>query len=425
MKGDPFDLADQFKISRGEQPIVVAAPHHGNRPNRNSDLMTGPIARALAGRLGASLVIASNLRRWVDVNKDPAGIPLLFRNLAIHYQDLLFQRMPGLIIEMHGHVSGKYPVEISSGFDLQPSLPGDVVFIKKLDKLKRSLPGQLLQKLGREMQVGVFPIDQDVRMTAARTFTFQKVHRARARLGMELYSLHIELAASLRTSQQIKDESYLEALVEALGRAIQDAFMPVREPKRTLPIDLGSREELAGSNLSLKVVQTGNGVFDETRIFLHPGDFARLGILDGDRLNISSQAYSLLVPVASSSLVRSRQVALTTRLQNRLEVKVGDRITINANHRQVGQNEKTGMKYFLLEETRVSEGSKAWINPGCLNELSSHASNQFWLKTPGRTPHQVTLLADEFLPDQVIVLSPTLKDHLALTLGETVLIEEK
>ena len=124
-----FGPVDPFSIIQGSQPIVVAAPHHGTRPNVDADLVTGPIALALASRLNARVVIVNDLRRTVDVNKNPLGLQKNVRHYALRYQNEVFCDLPPLVIEVHGHVSGRYPIELCSGFDLDSDLPGDILFL--------------------------------------------------------------------------------------------------------------------------------------------------------------------------------------------------------------------------------------------------------------------------------------------------------
>jgi hypothetical protein len=125
-----FDFADHFQIVEGELPIVVGAPHHGTRPNVDADRGTGPIALALAQRLNARAVIVSDLRRTADVNKDPTRLAFTVRAHALRYQNEMFRATPPLVIEVHGHVSGQYAIELTTGFDLDPTAPSDMRFCK-------------------------------------------------------------------------------------------------------------------------------------------------------------------------------------------------------------------------------------------------------------------------------------------------------
>ncbi len=101
-----FSSPDPFQIIDGHAPVVVGAPHHGTHPGMDADLATGPIALALAAKLNARTVVVSNLRRTVDVNKNPLRLGKAVRHYAIRYQNELFQAQPRLVIELHGHTSG-------------------------------------------------------------------------------------------------------------------------------------------------------------------------------------------------------------------------------------------------------------------------------------------------------------------------------
>ena len=96
-----FDLADHFQIVEGTAPVAVGAPHHGTRPNVDADLGTGTIALELAQRLKARAVVVHDLRRKVDVNKNPARLAPNVRAHALRYQNEMFHAEPRLVIEVH------------------------------------------------------------------------------------------------------------------------------------------------------------------------------------------------------------------------------------------------------------------------------------------------------------------------------------
>ena len=247
-----FTLSDHFQIIPGSQPIALGAPHHGARPNVAADRGAGPIALALAQRLGARAVVVSDLRRTVDVNKNPLQLSRLVRSHALRYQNEMFRQRPSLIIEIHGHVSGQYDVEITTGFDLDPRSAADAPYLERLSRLKQQLPAALAGRLGQRPSVGVYPLDRDVEKTATNTFTFQKIRRARRLAGLKWYGLHIELNAAMRVGPQAEKPAAINALADVFAAAILDAFAPLPNEGDRLP--QSTVRQTAVSPRTLKIV---------------------------------------------------------------------------------------------------------------------------------------------------------------------------
>jgi hypothetical protein len=214
-------LSDPFQIVPGSAPVAVGAPHHGARPSVDADWGTGPIALALAARLGGSSVVVSDLRRIVDVNKDPFSLDKGVRQHAVRYQNALFAGRPRLVVEIHGHSSGRYDIEVSTGFELDASIPAEASYLEKLTLLRRTLPEALENRLGRRPSVGVWPLDRDVEKTATNTFTFQKVRRVRHLAGLDWYGLHVELNAALRVGRGSKMGRVSELSPPGRGSAVR------------------------------------------------------------------------------------------------------------------------------------------------------------------------------------------------------------
>ncbi len=420
-------LFDPFFIGQGSQCIAVGAPHHGTRPNVDADMVTGPIAQALAKQLNARLVIVSDLRRAVDVNKNPLGIQRGTRHYALRYQNEIFRALPRLVIEIHGHVSGQYPVELASGFDLDPVFPGDTLFLERLRRIKQSLPALLAGKIGQSCNVGVYPLDRDVKKTATNTYTFQKIRRARNRVGMEWYGLHIELAADLRTGKRAQAPGYVEALAEAFAGAIQIAFDPLPGPEASIPThaDVAGEEPISGT--ALRVVKAPEDSAGKNIALLHPKEIGTLGFLDGDLIPLYNHGEKLRVPVSSSSIVSPHQIAIPARLRRQLDLNPGDSVTViqpaSANGAVMAKNYQS----FVIRETRPEKSLQVWMHPAVLQRMHAEPKSNHRSRGPfpSSEPTFVQLIPDESLTERVVVASDALMQKLTLTIGDVLMVEAK
>ncbi|BCV21407.1 hypothetical protein [Moorella sp. Hama-1] len=211
-----------LQIKRRPGPIVVAAPHDGDDTDGLSDGNSGLIAARLAEHLGASLVLARNLRRLVDINKDPES--LADPRLAAwcrRYQQHIFRSLPLLVLEIHGHISGNFDLEISTGYRCI-----DASYRQRLELYRRDLQQSIARLWRPEGQLrdikkpslGVFPLDQQVKLKATRTYTFHLV-RALRLLGFPCYGLHVEIHRYLRLPQPTGPDIH-SALVEILSTGL-------------------------------------------------------------------------------------------------------------------------------------------------------------------------------------------------------------
>ena len=113
-----YKLADRddshlIKVKEANSDIVIGAPHHAPKgvtslPCKNhpdSDENAGYLARYLADKLDASLIIAVNAKE--DYNKNPDS----------EYIDFIREINPKIFIEIHGHGGrkAKKDIEISAG----------------------------------------------------------------------------------------------------------------------------------------------------------------------------------------------------------------------------------------------------------------------------------------------------------------------
>lgn len=216
-------------IKKRRSPIVIAAPHDGDDASGRCDGNSGLIASRLADRLGASLILARNLRRLVDINKDPeAGGDPRLAQWCRRYQVRVFQSYPLLIMEIHGHISGNFDLEVSTGY-----AGIDVLYRQRLVRYRQAMltaldklwqPGSSLVVI-KKPTLGVFPLDTEVRLRATQTYTFQLV-RALRLLGQPCHGLHVEIHRYLRLPWPEGPDVH-GALVAILAAGV-NCFLPGR-----------------------------------------------------------------------------------------------------------------------------------------------------------------------------------------------------
>lgn len=403
-----FQRTEHFQIVSGQAPIVVGAPHHGTRPNVDADMGTGPIALALAEKLQARAVIVSDLRRTVDVNKNPAGLPKAVQHHAFRYQNEIFQGFPRLVIEIHGHVSGQYPVEVATGFLLEENAPGDVPFLERLRCLKGNLLTALSGHLGQSYPVGVFPLDRDVKKTATNTFTFQKIRRARNLAGLECYGLHIELSAEMRTSPQARSDAYINALTDALAGAIRAAFEPLPAAGASIPLRTHPDDADALTGVVFEVTESPEKYKLQSVAVLHPDELGALGALDGDALMLSNAGESVRVEVLSSALVKRGQIAVPARLRSQINVILRQKSTLSlpAGHK-APQETVPGL---VIARVRPERSPVVWVADAAAQRVRIQGQS-------------ATVRVENSLGPRMVEISTGLMDKLSLTLGEVVRLE--
>ncbi len=415
-----FRLADPFQIVPGVAPISVGAPHHGTRPHVDADLGTGPIALALASRLAGRAVVVSDMRRMVDANKSPLRFGKTVRSVAVRYQNELFWGMPRLVIEIHGHVSGKYDVEISTGFSLDSTAKGDASYLERLQLLKETLPGAIASRIGIRPSVGIYPLDQDVRKTATDTFTFQKIRRARNLAGLDWHGLHIELCASLRTSKAAQSPAYIASLARVLALAISAAFVNPISAAGLIPthtdFDEIQPDRICGR--PFKALPAPDKYNSQEVVLLHPGDLESIGALDGDALILYSGKDSIRVIAISSLTVRSKHVALPARLSGQISLQKHQMVMINRPQASLPGGVKPSA-FFAAGEIHPGRDPQLWLSPAEASRLGLFAGDNLRIQgQPGRLQY------DPALPVRVSAISSSLADRLTITIGEVVEIEK-
>ncbi len=223
------ELEQKLQYYPGVNPsILVAAPHHGYQ--RGCDYYTKEFALILSTLLGAPLLVADGLRPLVDLNKEPlqAATPEL-QNLCLTYQEQALAEPVRLFLEVHGHVHGRYDLEISCGFELAPASLLD----QELRDDLSTLDAALHREIDRRWQswfplpapsVGIFPGNRQVVMKATKTYLFQRIRSLQLQ-GRRIFGLHLEVYRDYKTGDQ--DSPYAtcqQALAEALAAGIGESF---------------------------------------------------------------------------------------------------------------------------------------------------------------------------------------------------------
>lgn len=419
-------LTDPFTITPAPLGVAIGAPHHGTRPNVGADLGTGPIATALATALNGRLVVVSDLRRTVDVNKNPIGLGRLVRHHARRYQNELFHHLPQLLIEIHGHVSGQYDIEITTGFELDPTLPGDALFWQKLTNLQQTLPPALVKTIGQTPSIGIYPLDRDVAKTATNTYTFQKIRRARHLAGLAWYGLHIEFNADLRTSSKAQSPAFHNALAQAFTSAIQASFFPLPSATALIPTRTDF-EEQAGSlpQRTLHPVLASTRFVDANLVVVHPDECAALAALDGDAVLLRCGEESLRTTLTFSRTVAPGTIALPARLRRQINANLNGRLTIERAldlPPTPATSAPNGTGYLAVADIQPQKGRAVWLSPAECQRLNLSPGA---VVTVAGQPHTepvsgVTLLSSTQLVPRTAAVSTSLADSLLLTLGDVI-----
>ncbi len=427
---------DPFEIVPGRDPagaIAIGAPHHGTQPNTEADLGTGPIALALADRLSARAVVVRDLRSTVDVNKNPLGHSPELRQHAIRYQDALFCGVPRLVIEIHGHISGRYAVEVSTGFDLDPLRGADAIFLEKLRLLKQSLTAALGSRVANQPSVGVYPLDRNVTKIATHTYTFQKIRRLRSLGGLEIYGLHIELNAELRTKLPERNPVFIDTLVRGLSTSIQAAFEPLSPAGSCLPEEAGDPDPklMVVARTTLSVARIPVEWVDSAQVLVHPKTLEELGGRPGDLVRLSNAGEALRTAIYASPAISVGQAALPARLRRLIGLSLGSPVTVGllapaprSNLAAMDDPYEDGQPVSLCE-TRTGDGPWLWLAPtrlGALLPATSGADKKLLVAGQPSLPPLggVQPIPDPALPECLAAASPAVMAGLALTLGEVI-----
>ena len=416
-----FSPAQPFEIVDRPAPIVVAAPHDGSRPNVSADQGTGPIALALAEQLGARAVVAHDLRAMADVNKNPRRLGLFARGYAQRYQEALFEHSPCLVIEIHGHRSGQYEVEVSAGYDLDPALPGDAIFLEKLARLRHELPEALAVRIGRRPTVGVYPLDRDVAKTATGTFTFQKVRRARLLAGQEWYGLHVELGQALRSGPP----AFVLSVAAGLAAAIRSVVGLLPAAGTTIPTRSSASRSYAPLLFPprlLRVTRAPERYTQASVVVVHPQELESLSALDGDTVTVHNGHDEIRSVVTASQIVPPGRVGLPARLRNQVGAGLGHWVAVGRPRPDLGVGKPAPAA--IVEQIRTGRSPVLWLAPAWMERFGLADADRVTVQgPPPESPAGlVQLVPDLDLPEWAAATSRGLAVRLGLTLGETVVL---
>lgn len=430
-----FKLKDPFQIATGAAGIAVGAPHHGTRPNVDADRGTGPLALALAERLSATAVVVSDLRRMVDVNKNPLGLDRAARRHALRYQNEMFRNQPRLVIEIHGHVSGQYPIELSTGFELEENSAADDTYRTQLQMLKKTLPAALARTIGITPAIGIYPLDRDVKKTATNTFTFQKIRRARKLAGIDCYGLHIELGPEFRTTPTARSKGFIDALADALGTSIGALYAALPRGGADLPDASAPRAAspaLVWHSFRATPIEEKHEI--KHIAALHPDELDALAVLEGDPLVIRHHHETIHCPVMVSRAVPRGQIALPVRLRRQISLDARGRVEVgvlvpvpyeSSTEAHPPGGGRTPGGSFVIGEMRPARRSLIWLSPHEIQQSGFQADSPIVVQGQPEIPptNGVTLAAEAGLPRRTSAVSQPLMNRLSLTLGEVVTLE--
>jgi hypothetical protein len=424
---------DHFQLIEGKAPIVIGAPHHGTLPNVSADKGTGPIAFSLADQLQARAVIVHNLRHRVDVNKNPWSIQEKVRHFALEYQNGIFWFFPSLIIEVHGHASGKYDIELTTGFDLDPEMPEEAAYLDRLEKLKQDLSVELKKRAGQRITIGAFPLDRDVTKTATATFTFQKIRRARNLAGMNWYGLHVEINPELRANLKAR-----EALSMAFARSIRESFFPLPASEdriSTLSAHLGINWSILNSR-SLVVCSAPHKFISRNVVVVNPEEMQRLAVQEEDGVLLSNQNERLRSAILSSSAVRKGMIALPARVRHQISAELGVGIVVShitKEHTTGRENRSTGEKNVdvpnnvVIARMRPERSNAIWLPPSMLQKLNLISGMRVSLHGQSQAPglESLPVQVDAGLGEGLAALPEHWLEQMGLTLGEVISIQKE
>lgn len=367
--------------------IVISAPHHAAHTSifvSGHDKETGRIAEFIAEELKAKCVIVDELRTFIDINKDPleslsqysAEGARAAKHMRLFYQSQVFQGIPRLIIEIHGHVKGNYDLEISSGSELSSDVAQDTPALEGLKRLREALARSLH---GTDITAGVFPLDRDVYYQAKMTYTFLRIERLRE-LGLPISGLHIEIHKRLRELIYTQEESgarppeFVKALVGAIQAYLKsEKILGKKElDRKSVLLDLFPDSPIFESFKLLRdkpffVQMAPKDFVKKDVILLSHKDLAALQVTEGERIWVSSNKLGQgAVEVESLSSERVPGTAsLAKRLRLKLGVEKGEGIFLGRMSRKSGAKDNVQDIFYVHDiiEAPASEQVTIFLSP--------------------------------------------------------------
>lgn len=440
----------RFHISGSKYPnsLVIAAPHHVEADLQliPGDINTGQIAQLWAEELQAKSVVASGMRRIVDLNKDPlTASNEIDKKLMLFYQNQVFAKIHYTTVEVHGHVGGHYDIEISSGFYLNPNVKQDRHFISRLRCLKQSLVQNIDNdwnfKYLKRPTVGVYPLDEDVYMRATQTYTFKKVKLLRE-LGVNVYGLHIELHRTLRV---IKEEIqrreiysclrhlFYKALKGFLQQSMFDTPQTTFDERPHLQkyfletVDVNWIDRI--QDIYFIVQKTTQEYIGRKVALINSHQMYRLGIKDGDAIVLLNDRENIAIIVEARPVTGRGWVTISIcqELRNKLRVDVGSKVSIGvvAEGRLPTLIDR-GTFFFIAD---IKEGSESiWLPHAAWNSCVSQKDgaigeimNRVRQKQSVRV-EPISLSSNEPQSQKGIVITMDVAHNLSLSIGDVVFL---
>jgi len=429
--------------------VVIAAPHQapvGTPLSRGHDVHTGTVAERLASALRGKCVVASELRTFVDLNKDPSGARqetsvrhlgrLAFREadrrLKLYYQSQLFSSNPGTVIEIHGHAQGVYDFEVSAGCKLNEDVEQDRVLIAALHTFEATLVRALSKSpafRGDPPTVGVYPLNSSVKFAATGTHTFNKVEKLRE-LGVNISGLHIELGKKLRPDPDHPDsQGHYRELNRCLTLAVQ-AFMKSSEgavfdikAKVIEEFSPGGNQVVAAAvGHAFKLRPISKKLIGQRIASLSRRDLSELGLKEGYPVLVAADpefVTHIELQATTASVQRTGTVGMAKKFRDELGLQLDGSVYLG--RRSTATGELT-LGYVSDIDDDASQESVE-VSPPMADELTrkNGAGAILTLTSSSGKEFGVSVSTNEELPHiRAVALSTLLAGELNVTFGDLV-----
>jgi hypothetical protein len=430
--------------------IVVAAPHHarGGTPlSDGHDVNTGYLAELLAEKLNAKCIVVDELRTFVDINKNQIAPAQLAdgdhpgrkafkevdKRLKLFYQSQVFADNPNCIIEIHGHRTGVFDYEVSTGFKLDKKVKQDRSLIAALGGFKTVLINKLKASNllnGDAMQIGVYPLDPQVKFVASGTQTFNKIEKLRE-MGLNIAGLHIEILERYRPNP---NNDVNRKLYDAMAECIKDAVInfihalgkPVEFEFKDYLFNgffFGSKklERLTGS--AYQVQQVPRELLGKNLAVFSIKELRQLGLEDGDRIVLSRRpdlSDVVEFEITSSRAIRNGYVGIAKKYRDLLNTQHSERVYIGKKARLDINNMSLGYITKISEEKsgqRIAVGSQIFKEIDRQGNLNA----SFNLHSAHSQKNDVHVeLAQGSIHNRSISIPETIADQLNVTYGDLI-----
>ena len=431
--------------------IVIAAPHEapsGTPLSDGHDVNTGALAKLLSKQLAAKSVVVSELRTFVDINKDPfvsesaalAGNPgkkafmQADKLLKLYYQSQIFQGMPDIIIEVHGHETGKYDIEVSTGFSLNKNVEQDKVLVNALQIFKSTLEKALSESsvFSKKLPaVGVYPLDSDVKFTAGGTHTFNKIEKLRE-LGVPISGLHIEIHKKLRPKlTNSRSTDLYSALSDCLMKGIQEFLSSLNNNTEfdfkeylftNFAFDRGY-EPILIDETPFVVQQIPREFVNVHAAVLNSSDKKKYDLKDNESLMLSrdeSFEESLDLKAAESDRIKKGYIGISQKDRKKLNIRLGEDVYVGKIGFQKIQDLILG---FIAHIDKSIAKTEVIVRNDLYSEIKDKGleKKSLWLNSSTGEELEIKVKSHKSLPHKhSIAVSEALAEELNVTFGDLV-----